>query len=129
MSPNVIEIQPCRTTAIVWWRWSMMCWLRLGSACRTNGRKRSTRCSQTPIRCAAVSEASTVMNSPRMATPPTAPTPAARITAGLRSAAKKSMSAMPRIGSSSRAMMFQTPVTMSDVEIARRVNPHDRSCL
>jgi len=70
-----------------------------------------------------------VMNTARTAMPPTAPTAAARITAGLRSAAKKIIRPMPMIGSSSRAMMFHTPVTISDVEIARRVKPHERSCL
>jgi hypothetical protein len=47
----------------------------------------------------------------------------------LRSPARKIIRRMPRIGSSSRAMMFHTPVTISEVEMARRVNPQDRSCL
>jgi hypothetical protein len=51
------------------------------------------------------------------------------MTAGLRSPAKKIIKRIPRMGSSSRAMRFQTPVTMSDVEMARRENPHERSCL
>jgi hypothetical protein len=75
------------------------------------------------------SDASIVMNAARTAMPPTAPTAAARITAGLRSAAKEIIRPMPMIGSSSRAMMFHTPVMISDVEMDRRLKPHDRSCL
>ncbi len=61
-----------------------------------------------------------------MASPVTIPATARSFNASGRVTPPNHRAAMARTGNAIRARTFQTPVTMADVEVARRENPHDR---
>ena len=65
-------------------------------------------------------------NSAISSTPTRAPAIPPRTTALGRLPAPKSRAPMPMTGSATRARMFQTPLTMTEVEMPRREKPQER---
>ena len=65
-------------------------------------------------------------NAARMPSPVTIPATARSVRAGGRVTPPNHSAPMATTGSAIRAMTFQTPVTMTEVDVARREKPHDR---
>ena len=87
---------------------------------------RSIRSSPWPTVAAARAEAITATKSATITTPlTTAATAASRINGG-RCELPTASPAMAMIGNSMRANVFQTPVTIADVDTTRLPKPHDR---
>ena len=62
----------------------------------------------------------------RMARPVSAPPTASSVSTAGRVTPPIHRAKIATTGSAMRASTFHTPVTMAEVEVARRVNPHER---
>ncbi len=76
--------------------------------------------------CAARSLAITATRAARIARPVTIPATARSVRASGMVIPPNHRAAMATTGRAIRARTFQTPVTMTDVDVARRENPHER---
>ena len=65
-------------------------------------------------------------NATRMPSPVNMPATARSVSAPGRVTPPNHSAPIATTGSAMRAMTFQTPVTMTDVDVARREKPHDR---
>ena len=75
---------------------------------------------------AARSLAMIAMKAARMPRPVNMPATARSVRAGGRVTPPNQRAAIATTGSAMRAITFQTPVTMTEVDVARREKPHER---
>ena len=121
-------IHPCRTTSVIRALRSRTSSSMVSSRPAHDRRQsgRSTRSRVRPTTVAARSETMTDTNSAIRSTATTAPATPPRTTALGRPPAPNSRAPTPTTGSATRARMFQTPLTITEVEMSRRPKPHER---
>ena len=146
--PRVIDSQPLLTTSLIRARRSVTssrmliggaagggsspaARARCSAAAAFFARRRrvsgpSTTSRPCPIACAARSLTMIATNAARMPSPVNMPATARSVRADGRVTLPNQSAPIATTGSAMRAITFQTPVTMTEVDVARREKPHDR---